>query len=109
MARQFRNGNCVRELFALAIDQAHEQNNAVIKGDGEAIGLTEDPTALRRWMVAGPDVSGLVTGYEAVSRAEDATTSSRHHEPTERAQKAFHCTTGDGKSFFKRSLLTFSY
>ena len=39
----------------MAIDQAHEQNNAVIKGDGGAIGLTEDQTALRRWAVAGPE------------------------------------------------------
>jgi hypothetical protein len=30
----------------LAIDQAHEQANAVIKGDGGAIGVTEDPSAL---------------------------------------------------------------
>ena len=27
----------------MAIDQAHEQNNAVIKSDGGAIGVTEDP------------------------------------------------------------------
>jgi hypothetical protein len=42
-----------------AIDQAHEQNNAIVKGDGGAIGLTEDPAALRRWMVAGPKISRL--------------------------------------------------
>ena len=43
----------------IAIDQAHEQNNAIVKGDGGAIGLTEDPAALRRWMVAGPKISRL--------------------------------------------------
>ena len=32
---------------AIAIDQAHEQNNASVKGDGGAVGLTENPTALR--------------------------------------------------------------
>ena len=37
-----------REFSALAIDQAHEQNNAVIKGDGGAVGPTEGPVALRR-------------------------------------------------------------
>ena len=36
----------------LAIDQAHEQNNSGIKGDGRAIGLIED-TALWKWMVCG--------------------------------------------------------
>ena len=36
---------------AIALDQAHEQNNAFVKGDGEAVGLTENPAALHRWMV----------------------------------------------------------
>ena len=40
----------------IAIDQAHEQNNAIVKGDGGAIGLTEDTAALRRLMVAGPEI-----------------------------------------------------
>jgi len=40
----------------MAIDQVHEQANAVIKGDGGAVGITEDPSALRRWMVAGRTV-----------------------------------------------------
>ena len=30
----------------LAIDLAHKQANALIKGDGGAIGVTEDPSAL---------------------------------------------------------------
>ena len=94
VAREFHKGNFVihksrREYSALAIDQAHEQNNAVIKGDGGAIGLTEDPSALRRWMVAGPEVSRLVAGYEAMSGMKDATYSSRQHEQTLSAQKSF--------------------
>lgn len=35
------------------VDQAHEQNNAIVKGSGGAVGLTENPTAFARWMVAG--------------------------------------------------------
>eukprot|EP00745_Piridium_sociabile_P027883 TRINITY_DN44892_c0_g1_i4.p1 TRINITY_DN44892_c0_g1~~TRINITY_DN44892_c0_g1_i4.p1 ORF type:complete len:307 (+),score=64.28 TRINITY_DN44892_c0_g1_i4:780-1700(+) len=94
VAREFHKGNFVvhksdRDFSAVAIDQAHEQNNAVIKGDGGAVGLTEDPSALRRWMVAGPEVSRLVANYEAVSGAKDVQKSNRHHEQTEAAQKAF--------------------
>ena len=94
MAREFHKGNFVvhksaRDFSAVAIDQAHEQNNAVIKGDGGAVGLTEDPSALRRWMVAGPEVSRLVANYEAVSGAKDVKKSNRHHEQTEAAQKSF--------------------
>lgn len=45
VAREFHKGNFVvhksrREFSGLAIDQAHEQNNSVIKDDGGAIGLT---------------------------------------------------------------------
>ena len=47
----------------IAIDQAHEQNNAIVKGDGGAIGLTEEPAALRRWMVAGPEISRLIDEF----------------------------------------------
>ena len=46
-----------RIFSSIPIDQAHEQNNALVKGDGGAVGLTENPSALRRWMVAGPEVA----------------------------------------------------
>ena len=46
-----------RVFFAITIDQSHEQNNAYIKGDGGAVGLTDNPDALQRWMVAGPEVA----------------------------------------------------
>ena len=44
------------DFSAIAIDQVHEQANAVIKADGGAIGVTEDPSALRRWIIARPEV-----------------------------------------------------
>ena len=43
----------------MAIDQAHKQNNATVKSDGGAVGLTQNPEALRRWMVAGPEVARM--------------------------------------------------
>ena len=42
-----------RVFSAIPIDQAHEQNNACVKGDGGAVGLTEDPSALRPASVDG--------------------------------------------------------
>ena len=60
----FRDHFTVRKskhaFSSLAIDQAHEQNNAVIKGNEGTISLTEDQSVLRRWMVAGPDISRLL-------------------------------------------------
>ena len=32
----------------MTVDQAHEQKNANVKGDGGALGLTEDPSSLRK-------------------------------------------------------------
>ena len=46
-----------RPFSAIAIDHTHEQNNAVVKGDGGAIGLTQNPRAVLRWMVAGPEIA----------------------------------------------------
>jgi len=46
--REFRSGHFTaqktkRVFSAIPVDQTHEQNNAHIKGDGGAIGLTDDP------------------------------------------------------------------
>ena len=51
--------------------------------------MTEDASALRRWMVAGPEVSHLVAEYEAASGAKDATVNTNHHEQTVKAQQVF--------------------
>ena len=55
---EFLNGNftvkkTARPFSVVAIDQAHEQNNAAVKEDGGAVGLKEKPAALRRWMLCG--------------------------------------------------------
>jgi len=78
-----------RDLSAMAIDQAHEQENAVIKDDGGAVGITEDPSALRRWMVAGPVVSQLVAQYEEASESRDVSKQTKHHEQTPTTQRSF--------------------
>ena len=50
---------------AIALDHAHEQNNASVKGDGGAVELTENPTALQRWMVSGPEMARVIREFEA--------------------------------------------
>ena len=69
-----------RHFCALALDQAHEQANATIKADGGAIGLTKDPPALRKWMVAGPEVSRLVSLYEVEAQTSELSEHTVHHE-----------------------------
>ena len=94
LAEEFQKGHFVvhktnREVSALAIDQAHEQANAVIKGEGGAVGVTEDPSALRRWSVAGPEVSHLVEQYQVESEAKETPEHTHHHEQTPHAQRVF--------------------
>ena len=46
--------------------QAHKQRDAVVKGEGGAVGLTKNPAALRRWMVAGPKIAQMVEEFKEV-------------------------------------------
>ena len=90
---EFMNGNFVtqktkKRFSALAHDQIHEQLNAVVKGEGGAIGLTESDSRLRRWMVAGPEICRITTEYKAkLSLLADP--SENHHEQIPSVQKAF--------------------
>lgn len=82
-----------RPFSAISLDQAHEQLNALVKGDGGAVGLTENPGALRRWMVAGLEIARQVDEFED-GFDEDGTTANvtppdRHHEQTKGVQEKF--------------------
>ena len=72
----------------IAIDHAHEQNNASVKGDSGGMSLTENPAALRRWMVTGPEMARLIGEFE-VSTMKKKKTDFRHHEQTKHAQMTF--------------------
>ena len=70
---QLLSGNFVllksnNHFSAIALDQGHEQNNAMIKGSGGAIGIlsSDSESALRRWEVAEPDVGGLLEECKSV-------------------------------------------
>eukprot|EP00794_Sanderia_malayensis_P001481 gene1481-1638_t len=89
--KEFENGSFVahktKRLFsAIALDQAHEQVNAIVKGEGGAIGLTENPAALRRWMVGGPELARMVKEFENVTFEQE---SQKHHEQKPAIQAAF--------------------
>ena len=75
-----------RVFSSMAIDQAHEQNNAAVKSDGGAVGLTQNPEALRRWMVTGPEVARMTAEFEATIHGmhKKMATETRHHEQTKK-------------------------
>ena len=78
---------------SLPIDHAHEQNNKSVKGDGGAIGLTENMFELLRWMVAGPEIASLILEFEAsqefIKADRDQEPNKLHHEQAIGVQAKF--------------------
>ena len=102
LAGNFAVKKTTRALYDTSIDQAHEQNNATVKGDGGAVGLTENPAALRRWMVSGREMSRVIREFQASAEKKNHRTGILHHEQTKHAQMAFvrdvkslHCAMGE--------------
>src|SRR6218665_3895328 len=75
------------KFSGISIDQAHEQLNAVVKGDGGVIGLTENDSALQRWILAGPEVARLLAEFR--SSCSSVAVDDCHHEQQASIQKAF--------------------
>ena len=93
VATEFEQGSftvrkSTRPFSAVAIYHAHEQNNAIVKGNGGAVGLTENAGALRRWMASGPKIARLVNEFE-LNQPEDM--SMTHHK----VQKSFQTSFGN--------------
>ena len=85
----FTSNKTGHAFSGIGLDQAHEQVNARVKGDGGAVGLTENPGALRRWMVAGPEISRIVEEFEDLTGFIDEEDSGKHHEQCPSTQKRF--------------------
>ena len=68
----------------------HEQNNAMVKGEGGAVGLTETPNALRRWMLSVPEIARLINEFEAGMVPDTGTKeNSKHHKEHRSFQVSF--------------------
>lgn len=39
-------------------------NSEIVKDDGGAVGLTQNPSPLQHWVVAGPEVARIVGKFE---------------------------------------------
>lgn len=78
--------NTKKVFSSIPLDHAQEQVNALVKGEGGAVGLTESPAALRRWMVAGPELSRMVKEFEDISTTKKDL---QHHEQTPAVQSTF--------------------
>ena len=77
-----------RGFSLIALDQNHEQQNAILKGDGGIVGITEDESALRRWLITRPDISRVVQEYK-ISFQDLKYKDTRHHDQVLSVQKTF--------------------
>ena len=94
VAREFNAGNFMiqktnRFFSAIPIDQAHEQNNDCSKRDGGTVGLTDNPSVLQRWLVAGPEVTALIKYFEDAHQLMGRRHDVIHHDQTANVQNAF--------------------
>ena len=74
-----------KKFSCIGVDHAHEQNNKVVKGDGGVTGILDQPNALMKWMIAGAEMSLMVTEYEPL--LPDKNDSSKHHKDTAAFEK----------------------
>ena len=77
-----------RKLLFYPIDQAHEQNNALVKGSGGAVGLTENPSAFRKWMTAGQEQARIMKEFEREFIPE-VVNRQKHHDEGFCSQRVF--------------------
>ena len=75
----------------IARDQAQEQCNAMVKGNGGAAGLISSLSALRRQVTAGPQIASLLKSFEH-SMTSNSADCMDHHEQSPARQKAFRET-----------------
>ena len=70
-----QESRCVHTILQWLISSSQDKEVLSfnrVKGEEGAVGLTENPAALRRWMVAGPELSQMVEELEGnISSAED--------------------------------------
>ena len=74
----------------IPMDEAYEQENAKVKGKGGLVGLTENPAALKRWIIACPGTARIIEKFEEAFLPEaDHDINYRHHEQGASAQENF--------------------
>ena len=62
------------------------------KESGGAIGLTDNPQMLERWIIAGPELSRVVKEFEGVQNELDELP---HHQKSRASQRRFLCHVRD--------------
>ena len=67
MSGHFVAHKTTNTFSVIAIDQCYQHNHSIIIVPEEAIGLTGNPGALRRWIVTGSEFARIPTEFEDVA------------------------------------------
>ena len=78
-----------RMFSGMAEDQAHEQNNKLVKIDGGAIGILSNENALLKWATSGPQIAKLIQTARSKPFDDGNEDSRFHHEDTDSFEKKF--------------------
>ena len=79
----------VNRFSLIPIDKYHEQNNAILKGEGGMKGLTENPNTFRKWAVAAPEQCRLVKEFESTFLNMGEQDEGDHHSQPVAVQNRF--------------------
>ena len=82
----FTIGKTSRVFSNMGIDQAHEQNNKILKDDGGIIGILDNPTALLKWAICGPVICEMLKEGEETEKGHSP---SLHHEDNDTFEEKF--------------------
>ena len=110
----FTSRKTASNFSAVSDDQLHEQNNKVIKGDGGAVGMFGNETALLKWMVGGPEIARMVHEFEFTVDSSSESHTESHHEVSKNFQsryighvsKVVQTLQVDGNPFMEKELQT---
>ena len=91
LQEEFCKGNWVvqktnKRFSTIPVDQNHEQNNRLIKTTGGFIGLTENPSGLKRWMISGPELARIIDEFETDEETDEE---NFHHQEGHAVQVTF--------------------
>ena len=80
-----------KNFSSISVDQAHNENNKHVKGQGGIIGLTAIESTLNRWIVSGPEIAEMIQQFKESSKptSEDGANEMKHHEEGEAFQEQF--------------------
>ena len=84
----------------MGIDQAHKQNNAVIKGIGGTTSVLNkyDESGLARWKLCLHELSLIINEYESTPEVELDFEPLKHHEVSETSQNKLSADVSEVKN-----------